>query len=203
MVELRALGDDALTVALDELPASLAARAEALRALGLFEEVVPGLSSLTVSFDPLRLPREEAMSRLSEALSRPAPTQGTDPRHHRLAIRYGGEAGPDLEAVAQTLRLSEDEVVARHGAATHKVALIGFMPGFAYLDGAGNLPAARLSRPRPRVAAGSVGLAGGRTGLYALQSPGGWPLIGRVSVPLWGEDGPLLRAGDTVSFEAS
>ncbi len=203
MVELRAFGDDAVSVALDEPPAALAARAEALRALGLFEEVVPGLSSLTVSFDPLRLPREEAESRLSEALSRPAPAAGTEPRHHRLAIRYGGEAGPDLASVAEALSLSEDEVIARHSAATHKVALIGFMPGFAYLDGAEDLPVPRLSRPRPRVAPGSVGLAGGRTGLYALQSPGGWPLIGRVSAPLWGGNGPLLRAGDTVSFETS
>ena len=96
------------------------------------------------------------------------------------------------------------EIVAAHTGSAWTVGFAGFAPGFAYLtDGDPRLHVPRLGRPRPRVEAGSVGLAGPFSGIYPRPSPGGWQLIGRTDAPLWdlGRDDPaLLHPGDTVRF---
>jgi KipI family sensor histidine kinase inhibitor len=112
--------------------------------------------------------------------------------------------GPDLEAVARHCKLDVDEVVRRHTAGAWAVAFAGFAPGFAYLSGGdARLEVPRLDRPRPRVEAGSVGLAGRFSGIYPRPSPGGWRLIGRTDAPLWDlarDDPALLHPGDSVRF---
>lgn len=112
--------------------------------------------------------------------------------------------GPDLDAVAQHCGLEADEVVRRHVASRWTVAFAGFAPGFAYLSGGDpRLEVPRLERPRPRVEAGSVGLAGRFSGVYPRPSPGGWRLIGRTDAPLWDldrDDPALLQPGDVVRF---
>ncbi|GAA3534245.1 hypothetical protein AFL01nite_20860 [Aeromicrobium flavum] len=114
--------------------------------------------------------------------------------------------GPDLEAVAAHCGLEVDDVVSRHTASRWSVAFAGFAPGFAYLSGGDpRLEVPRLDRPRPRVEAGSVGLAGPFSGIYPRPSPGGWQLIGRTDAPLWDltrDDPALLHPGDTVRFVA-
>jgi KipI family sensor histidine kinase inhibitor len=114
-------------------------------------------------------------------------------------------AGPDLEALADTLGLEVDDLVAEHTAAEHVVAFCGFAPGFSYLTGSGwQVP--RLSTPRPRVDAGSVGLAGPFTGIYPTASPGGWQIIGRTDEVLWDptrSEPALLPPGTRVRFVAS
>ncbi|MFS0884113.1 5-oxoprolinase subunit B family protein [Aeromicrobium sp. 179-A 4D2 NHS] len=112
--------------------------------------------------------------------------------------------GPDLAAVAAHCGLPAEEVVRRHTATAWTVGFAGFAPGFAYLTGGDpSLEVPRLGRPRPRVEAGSVGLAGRFSGVYPRPSPGGWQLIGRTDATLWDlgrEDPALLHPGDRVRF---
>lgn len=110
--------------------------------------------------------------------------------------------GPDVADVAREAGVGEDEVGRIHAAGTYEVDSMGFAPGFAYLTGLDpRLHVARRSTPRPRVPAGSIALAGGFTGVYPFESPGGWHLIGRVvGVRMFGDEGALLRLGDRVRF---
>lgn len=121
---------------------------------------------------------------------------------HVVAVRYDG---PDLDDVAAHTGLSRDAVIARHTAATYTVLAMGFLPGFAYLgplDPTLHLP--RRPAPRPKVAAGSVGIAGDRTGVYPFASPGGWHLLGHTVdfAPFTPSHGARWQLGDRVRFEA-
>ena len=115
--------------------------------------------------------------------------------------------GPDLPEVANQWGTTIDEVVARHAGTEFRVAFCGFSPGFAYLTGLGEgLAVSRRASPRPRVPAGSVGLAGEYSGIYPSESPGGWQLIGRTSLVLFDPDREppaLLTPGTRVRFEAA
>jgi KipI family sensor histidine kinase inhibitor len=121
-----------------------------------------------------------------------------------IPVRYGGEWGLDLVDVATHCGLTSEEVIQQHIVPTYQVAMLGFAPGFAYLMG---LPTAlatpRLATPRLRVPPGSVGIAGEQTGIYALETPGGWRIIGRTTLTLFDparEDPFTLHAGDQVKF---
>ncbi|HZW52205.1 MAG TPA: 5-oxoprolinase subunit PxpB, partial [Rudaea sp.] len=130
----------------------------------------------------------------------------TDTGNIEIAVTYGGQCGPDLADVAAHTGLSEEEVVARHGAAEYRVAMLGFTPGFAYLlglDPALHMP--RRATPRTRVPAGSVAIGGAQTGVYPRETPGGWHLIGRTTASLFdpARDPPaLLKPGMRVKFVA-
>ena len=121
------------------------------------------------------------------------------PREHALHVRYDGE---DLDAVAREVGLPVAEVIALHGAPIYEVAFMGFLPGFPYLHGLDpRLVLPRRSTPRARVPAGAVAIGGPYAGVYPLESPGGWHLLGQLLTPqLLGEAGPLLRPGDRVRF---
>lgn len=110
--------------------------------------------------------------------------------------------GPDLAHVARAAGLSVDDVAALHASATYEVESMGFAPGFAYLAGLdARLHLPRRSTPRTRVPAGSIALAGGRTGVYPFDSPGGWHLVGRVThVRMFDGSGARLQLGDRVRF---
>jgi inhibitor of KinA len=122
----------------------------------------------------------------------------------RIPVCYGGEFGPDLPAVAVFAGLAEHEVVQLHAAATYRVFMLGFVPGFAYLgmvDPRLSMP--RRATPRVRVPAGSVGVAGIQTGVYPAETPGGWQLIGRTPVKPFDPTSMepfLMKAGDAVEF---
>ena len=123
-----------------------------------------------------------------------------------IPVRYGGEDGPDLDAVAAHAGLSAQDVVALHCAGEYRVAMLGFAPGFPYLIGMDpRLSMPRLPTPRARVAAGSVGIGGAQTGIYPRPGPGGWRLIGRTAMVLFdaARDPPAaLAPGDRVRFVA-
>jgi biotin-dependent carboxylase-like uncharacterized protein len=123
-----------------------------------------------------------------------------------IPVCYGGEYGPDLDGVAAHSGLSAAEVIARHERAEYLVHAIGFSPGFPYLGGLPpELATPRRTTPRLRVSPGSVAIGGGQTGVYPLETPGGWNLIGRTSLRLfdpWRKEPALLRAGDRVRFRA-
>lgn len=125
-------------------------------------------------------------------------------RRVEIPVCYGGECGPDIDAVAEYARLSRDEVAARHAAAEYTVAMLGFAPGFPYLlglDAALQMP--RRATPRTRVPPGSVAIGGAQTGIYPRELPGGWHLIGRTPLVLFDpqrEPPCLLAPGDRVRF---
>ena len=117
-------------------------------------------------------------------------------------MRYDGI---DLDSVAGALGLTREQVIARHAGRTYTVDLLGFVPGFAYLSELDpSLHISRRAQPRPRVAAGSVAIAAAQTGVYPLDTPGGWHIIGSTTTVLFDptRDQPaLFAAGDSVRFE--
>jgi KipI family sensor histidine kinase inhibitor len=121
-----------------------------------------------------------------------------------IPVRYGGEMGPDLGVLAREKGMTEGELIRLHSSTTYTVLAMGFMPGFGYLGGVPEvLRAARLSRPRVRVPAGSVAIGGLYTGVYPFESPGGWNIIGHTSARLFDVGSPspaLLRVGQRVRF---
>ncbi len=170
-------------------------------------ETVPTYRSLLVVYDPVAVDGDEMaayLRRIAQAV--PDSLAAAQGRLMEIPVRYGGEDGPDLEAVAAHCGLSPDEVVRRHTGGAYTVAMLGFAPGFAYLLGLPpSLTTPRLATPRLEVPAGSVGIAGAQTGLYALSTPGGWRLIGRTPLTLFDPNRQppfTLRAGDRIRFVA-
>ena len=196
------VADDVFEVAAGS-PAEAQALASDLRQTPGAEDVVAGLDRVAVKFDPAEI------ELVRVALQNTRPTD----EHSRgnaspveIEIRYGGEHGPDLEQVCAALGLSIDAFIAAHTGAVHTVEMIGFTPGFSYISGLPDgFSVPRLASPRPRVPAGSVGISAAFTGIYALDGPGGWPLIGRTDAELFRaeRDAPfLLTPGQRVQFRA-
>lgn len=121
-----------------------------------------------------------------------------------IPVRYGGEDGPDLDAVAEWAGCSPDEVIARHASREYRVYMLGFVGGFAYLGSVDpSIAAPRHRTPRERVPVGSVGIAGAQTGVYPLTTPGGWQIVGRTGVQMFdvARTPPnLLQPGNLVRF---
>jgi KipI family sensor histidine kinase inhibitor len=207
----RPLGDSAVTIAFGterspELLERIHAAARSLAAAGIphVEDVVPAYLALTVFYDSLHASYAEMAAQLLDACERPPQRTGEAalPRTHKIPVHYDGM---DLDAVAVATGLTIGEVIERHSARAYTVDLLGFVPGWAYLselDPSLQLP--RRPEPRPRVRAGSVAIAAAQTGVYPLDTPGGWHIIGRTETVMFDparEPAALLRAGDTVQFE--
>jgi KipI family sensor histidine kinase inhibitor len=203
-------GDGAVTVEMgDRLSPSTNARVLSLDAdlaaapFEGFREAVPAHRSLLVLFDPAAARFGAVAANLLARARRGAKAPATG-RRHEFPTAYGGNDGPDLEALAREKGVAEKEVARRHSSSEYTVFMLGFTPGFGYL---GLLPegleCARRPTPRVRVPAGSVGLAGRQTAIYPVASPGGWQLIGRTSRRLFDpfrEEPALLAPGDRVRF---
>lgn len=205
------LGDSAVTITFGtersaELLARIHATARSLESAAIphVEDVVPAYLALTVYYDALHTTYHDMAKSILDACDQP--TRGARdtarPRSHIIPVHYDGM---DLDAVATATGLSAAEVIARHSGRAYTVDLLGFVPGWAYLsevDPALQLP--RRSEPRPRVMAGSVAIAAAQTGVYPLDTPGGWHIIGHTETVMFDparEPPALLRAGDAVRFE--
>ncbi len=203
--EVVACGDDLLSVGVDETAAAQRL-ADMLKASGDWLEAVPGIESVVVQFDAARMDCRAAEERLKEALETDLVTTGDEAELVEIPVVYGGEYGPDLEAVCEMQGLTVDEAIALHTGSEYTVDLVGFTPGFVFIGGLDErLDLPRRDEPRQRLEAGSVGIAGGRTGLYALAVPGGWQIIGRTSMKLfdpYAEPPNRLTAGMRVRFVA-
>jgi KipI family sensor histidine kinase inhibitor len=169
-------------------------------------EFAPGYRSLLVVFDPLALSPSELKARITDVAGRPGSAGLPQAKLLTVPVFYGGDYGPDLEGVAGHLGISTDEVIRLHTETIYRVYMIGFTPGYPYM---GELPAAlavpRRSTPRTRVPKGSVGIAQRQTGIYSVESPGGWQIIGWTPIELFDPTRQLpslLEMGDQVKFEA-
>lgn len=175
-------------------------------------DLVPAYATLTVHYDPSSWSRPGTLpydAVRSEILRLSKEARAASPRPPRLVeipVRYGGEFGPDLEDVAHHCGLSARALIARHSCPEYRVFMLGFAPGFAYLGGLDPaLATPRRETPRLKVPAGSVGIAGTQTGIYALDTPGGWQIIGRTPLKLFDpslEEPCLLGPGDRLRFVA-
>jgi inhibitor of KinA len=127
-------------------------------------------------------------------------------RSLEIPVCYDAEFALDLARIAEQTTLDPSEVIALHLSAKYTTACIGFMPGFPFLAGLPKeLHSPRLATPRTRVPAGSVAIAGAQSGVYPLESPGGWNVIGRTPIRLFDANAnppALLRPGDRVRFRA-
>lgn len=211
-MRVRFLGDAALCVDVNEAaPFEANARvhlvAEALRKAQIpgVRDVVPGMITVTIHVDPLRTDLGAIEAVVAGAIARAVP--GADPLGspvHQVRVRYGGDAGPDLDAVADAAGLTPAEVIQAHAAVVYRVCFLGFLPGFAYLGlvpGALRLP--RRATPRTRVPAGAVAIADVFTGVYPSESPGGWHIIGQTDEALFDahrQPPARFAPGDAVRF---
>jgi len=167
-------------------------------------EAVPAYASLMVHYDPAILDYAAAARWVEEHASRLDSAPASDPRRVDLPTVYGGEYGPDLEFLAEYHHITVETAIRLHSSAVYTVYMMGFTPGFPYLGGLPEeLATPRLESPRTRVPAGSVGIAGSQTGVYPIDSPGGWRIIGYTPLRLFApqrEPPTLLAAGDQVRF---
>jgi inhibitor of KinA len=200
VVELGTAIDPALNARVHAL-----ARAISSRLGSRVSEVVPAYGSLLVIWDPLRVPRAALVRSIRRLAAEVAEAPEEGPRRVvRLPVCYGGEHGPDLADVARHAGLSPDEVVALHAAPVYRIHMLGFTPGFPYLGGMSpRIACPRLASPRTRIPAGSVAIGGQQTGVYPVESPGGWRLVGRTPARLFDPAARspfLLAAGEGLRF---
>jgi inhibitor of KinA len=167
-------------------------------------DLVPTYRSLLVSYDATLT----TFAALGEKI-RSLDQRGTDAPHARRRVVeiptcYGGSFGPDLSFVADYHHLAPAEVIEIHAGTDYLVYMMGFSPGFTYLGGMSErIATPRLKTPRTAIPAGSVGIAQQQTGIYPVESPGGWQLIGRTPVTLFDPSRVppvVVEAGDFIRF---
>ena len=167
-------------------------------------ELLPSYASLLIVFDPLIISVSALRTIVSRLFDSPGEIDIPEPKTVNIPVAYGGEFGPDLDWVAEFHKLPPGDVVRYHSATTYHVYMLGFTPGYPYL---GEVPpeivTPRRDTPRTNVPRGSVGIAQKQTGIYPVESPGGWQIIGRTPLTLFdpqAETPTLLEAGDVVTF---
>jgi len=222
-MQLQPLGDRAVVITLgstiDEAThrrvRAVCARLDVHSPRGMIE-YVPAFASVTVHYNPVRLAVDDCgnstrlYKRLVEALELTLSHLEDEPlapaRTIDIPVCYGGELGPDLEEVARVHGLTPDEVVRIHASGDYLVYMVGFTAGFPYLGGLSDrIATPRRLTPRERVPASTVAIGGKQTGVYPIELPGGWHLIGRTPLKLFSTDHDpptLLTTGDRVRFHA-
>ncbi len=217
------LGDNALTIEFgNQISAETNDRVLMLARFfdaNLFEgliEIVPAYSSLSVFYDVSFVRRNfpdfptafEAIKNFTEnALQNLDDLEKNKPRLVEIPICFDEKYALDLDSVAALHNLNRSEVIGIFLAPTYRVYMLGFLPGFAYMGEVDKIIAApRKTAPRLRVPKGSVGIAGRQTGIYSLESPGGWQIIGKTNVELFTPEADFptfFQAGDEVKFRAA
>ena len=175
-------------------------------------DVVPAYSSLTIHYDVMKI-FEKAKGRavfdfitdrVKKIVEDDTEITFEENRKISIPICYDEEFGIDLSYLADEKNLSVEDVIQLHIDKAYRVYMIGFLPGFAYMgevDQKIQIP--RKENPRTQIEAGSVGIAGAQTGIYPLQSPGGWQIIGKTPVQLFNKERTepvLLKPGDEIKF---
>ena len=169
-------------------------------------ELVPGYRSLLVVYNPLRINIEKLQNTIEETFGQLDNSQLPAPRTVEIPVVYGEKYGPDLEWVAEFQKITPGEVIRLHTRPIYQVYMIGFMPGYPYLgEVPDTLVTPRRKTPRTHVPKGSVAIAQKQTGIYPVESPGGWQIIGRTPINLFDpqqKSPSLLGMGDQIKFYA-
>jgi inhibitor of KinA len=213
------LGDSAVTLDLgNRIDEALHRKALAIREWLLLRQT-PGITDIIVSYsavsvlyDPVLIRKEapgdltafdHIREKLEEACHTASPGAASDTEIIRVPVCYTGEFAPDLPFLSENKQMSPSELIALHSSGIYRVYMIGFLPGFAYLGKLNpRLETPRKIRPVP-VMAGSVGIAGNQAGIYPLNSPGGWHILGRTPLKMFDPEKEMpirLRTGDRVQF---
>ncbi|MEA4846414.1 MAG: 5-oxoprolinase subunit PxpB [Clostridiaceae bacterium] len=170
---------------------------------GIFE-MIPTYRSLMIIYDPIKIELDSLIEKLAGIEKNMESIELPKPRIIEIPTIYGSEFGEDLSFVAEHNGISEDEVIKIHSSVDYRIYMLGFTPGFPYLGGMSEkIATPRLKTPRTKIPAGSVGIAGKQTGIYPIESPGGWQLIGLTPIKLYdpkNEVPILLQAGDYIRF---
>lgn len=167
-------------------------------------DMIPAFCSLLINYDPRIITYEHLRKRMEQLVKLDVAAEQTARKIIEIPVCYGGEYGPDIENIAKHSGVSVEEVIRIHSSRDYLIYMLGFMPGFAYLGGLEEcLHTPRLANPRIKINAGSVGIGGSQTGIYPLDSPGGWQLLGMTPVKVYDpmRDVPILyEAGEYIRF---
>ncbi len=166
---------------------------------------LPAFRTLTVFYEPAQISLQQLKATINTAmLDGHQNTVSTVKRVH-IPVCYDTDFGPDLANVATRAHLTSKAVIERHSQPDYLIYMLGFLPGFAYLGGLDpQIATPRLATPRLKIAPGSVGIAGEQTGMYPIESPGGWQIIGRTPLRLFQpeSDQPFYyQTGDYIHFD--
>lgn len=176
-------------------------------------DIVPTYSSLSFHYHVMTV-RQSATNELTafeiiskqikSALIQEVPQIKRQKRKIKIPVCYSGAFAPDIELVAAEKNIAIEKIIQLHTERAYKVYMIGFLPGFPYMGEINEvITMPRKTQPSANVPAGSVGIAGKQTGIYPLQSPGGWQIIGRTPLKIFDKqktDPVLLQPGDEVQF---
>jgi len=174
-------------------------------------EYVPAFTTITIFYDPWIISKygkldayQEIVSIINQLAINVREKEESIARLIHIPVCYGREFGPDLADAARHSSLAIEQVIAIHSNVEYLVYMIGFAPGFPYLGGMDErIAMPRKATPRHLIPAGSVGIAGLQTGVYPIETPGGWQLIGRTPISLFDplrHPPTLLQAGDKIRF---
>ena len=167
-------------------------------------DMISAFCSLLINYDPRVVSYEEIRERIECLIKVDIKSQNGKKKVFEIPVCYGGEYGPDLAKIAEHAGLSEEEVIRIHSSKDYLIYMLGFLPGFTYLGGLDErIHTPRLANPRIKINAGSVGIGGSQTGIYPVDSPGGWQLMGMTPVKTYDperETPILVEAGDYIRF---
>ena len=210
-MKLMAAGDQVLVAefgdrideAVNDQVHALAAKIEEQQIPGI-GEVVPTFRSLLIYYDSYQLSYREAADKIEELARNLKTEQKTKKRILKIPCCYGVRFGPDLADMEQLTGLDRKEMIDIHSSVDYKVYMLGFLPGFAYLGGLDErIHVPRLKSPRLKISRGAVGIGGSQTGIYPMDSPGGWRLMGETPIDMYDpnrEQPILVQAGDYIRF---
>ena len=167
-------------------------------------DMIPTYCALLINYDPRVILYDPLVKRLESLLKIEVSAGETRKRVYEIPVCYGGKYGPDMDVIAKHAGLTEEEVVQIHSSRDYLIYMLGFLPGFTYLGGLDErIHTPRLKTPRVRIEAGSVGIGGSQTGIYPLDSPGGWNLMGKTPVRTYDPEREvpiLVEAGEYIRF---
>lgn len=205
LVEFRADINPEINQQVHALTELLSTYKQSDRGLGIFE-ITPSYHTVQVSYDALILDPHHLTSEIERMLNNLHSKKDIKKKVITVPVCYEMPYGPDLKEVCQITGLSKTEVISRHTEREYLIYMLGFTPGFPYLGGMDKTIAApRRTEPRLKIDAGSVGIAGEQTGIYPVESPGGWQIIGRTPLKLFdpsNKEAFLLQAGQYIKFES-
>lgn len=168
------------------------------------QEMIPTFRSLLILFDPERTSMRRVRTEIERLDISASESESKERRILRIPCCYGGKYGEDLKDMEQVTGLSREEIISIHSGTDYRVYMLGFLPGFAYLGGLDErIAAPRLKTPRLSIPAGSVAIGGNQTGVYPIDSPGGWRIIGSTPIAFYdpSKENPILcKAGDYIRF---